>query len=72
MKDLYEVTIEVLQRCPNKCIYCSSWSSKDKMEAMSFDIIRGIVDDAYELGAKLINLSGGEPLLRADIIDIID
>ena len=72
MKDLYEVTIEVLQRCPNKCIYCSSWSSKDKMEAMSFDTICGIVDDAYELGAKLINLSGGEPLLRADIVDIID
>ncbi len=72
MKDLYEVTIEVLQTCPNKCIYCSSWSSKDKMEAMSFDTIRGIVDDAYELGAKLINLSGGEPFLRADIIDIID
>lgn len=72
MKELYEVTIEVLQRCPNKCIYCSSWSSKDKAEALSFETIRGIVDDASELGAKLINLSGGEPLFRLDIVDIID
>ena len=60
MKELFEVTIEVLQRCPNQCIYCSSWSSPDKTEAMSFDTIRGIVDDAAELGARL------------DIVDVID
>lgn len=72
MKELFEVTIEVLQRCPNKCIYCSSWSSQDKTEALDFNTICGIVDDAVELGAKLINLSGGEPLLRPDIVDIMD
>lgn len=72
MKELFEVTIEVLQRCPNRCIYCSSWSSLDKNETLGFDTICGIVDDAAELGAKLINLSGGEPLLRPDIIEIMD
>ncbi len=39
---------------------------------MDFGTICGIVDDAAELGAKLINLSGGEPLLRSDIVDIMD
>ena len=72
MKKLYEVTIEVLQRCPNKCIYCSSWSSQDKTSALSYDTICEIVDDASVLGAQLINLSGGEPLLRSDIVDILD
>lgn len=72
MKDLFEVTIEVLQRCPNKCICCSSWSSLDKTEALDFDTICGIVDDAVELGAEQINVSGGEPFLRTDIISIID
>lgn len=72
MKDLFEVTIEVLQRCPNKCIYCSSWSSLDKTEALDFDTVCGIVDDAVELGAEQINVSGGEPFLRTDIISIID
>lgn len=72
MKDLFEVTIEVLQRCPNKCIYCSSWSSLDKTESLNFDTICGIVDDAVELGAEQINVSGGEPFLRTDIISIID
>lgn len=72
MKQLFEVTIEVLQRCPNRCIYCSSWSNLDKDEALDFGTIYGIVDDAAELGAKLINISGGEPLLRPDILDIIN
>lgn len=72
MKELFEVTIEVLQMCPNKCIYCSSWSSLDKTKALDFDTICGIVDDAVELGAKQINISGGEPFLRPDIINIID
>lgn len=72
MKELFEVTIEVLQRCPNKCIYCSSWSSLDKTEALDYVTICGIVDDAVELGAKLINISGGEPFLRPDVLDIID
>lgn len=71
MRELYEVTIEVLQRCPNKCIYCSSWSSPEKSAALPFNTICGIVDDASALGAKLINLSGGEPLLRPDIKDIL-
>ncbi len=72
MKELFEVTIEVLQRCPNKCIYCSSWSNLDKTEALDYVTICGIVDDAVELGAKLINISGGEPFLRPDVLDIID
>lgn len=72
MSGLYEVTIEVTQRCPNLCIYCSSWSSPDKQESLNFNTICQVVDDAAELGAKLINLSGGEPLLRPDIVAIAD
>lgn len=39
---------------------------------LDLQTIYSIVDDAAELGAKLINLSGGEPLLRPDIADIAD
>ena len=69
---LFEVTIEVTQQCPNRCIYCSSWSSPRKTDALDFETICEVVDDASELGAKLINLSGGEPLSRQDIVSIAD
>ena len=72
MSKLFEVTIEVTQRCPNKCIYCSSLSSLEKNQILDLDTIYSVVDDAAELGAKQINLSGGEPLLRPDIVEIAD
>ena len=71
MKELFEVTIEVTQKCPNKCTYCSSWSGLDKLEMLDYDLICRIVDDAVELGAKLINVSGGEPLLHPSIVAIL-
>jgi len=72
MSKLFEVTIEVTQRCPNQCIYCSSWSSPGKTETLDFATICACVDDAASLGASLINLSGGEPMLRPDIAEIAD
>ena len=71
MINLFEVTIEVTQQCPNRCIYCSSLSGMDKSEALDYETICGIVDDAAALGAKQINISGGEPLIRQDIADIL-
>lgn len=72
MSKLFEVTIEVTQRCPNECIYCSSWSTPDKCEALDMETICHCVDDAATLGAQQINISGGEPLLRTDIAAITD
>lgn len=72
MSKLFEVTIELTQRCPNECIYCSSLSCIDAEETLSFDTVCQIVDDAVLLGAKQINLSGGEPFLRNDITAIVE
>lgn len=69
---LNEITIEVTQQCPNRCLYCSSLSDMEKSEALDFDIIRKVVDDAKALGAKSVSLSGGEPFLREDIVEIVD
>lgn len=69
---LNEITIEVTQQCPNRCIYCSSLSDIEKTEAMDIETIRKVVDDAKALGAVSVSLSGGEPLLREDIVDIAD
>lgn len=69
---LNEITIEVTQQCPNCCIYCSSLSDIGKTERLDYDYIRRVVDDAKELGAKSVSLSGGEPFLREDVYDIVD
>ena len=72
MNQLFEVTIEVTQRCPNQCIYCSSWSGLNKNQSLDFETLCQVIDDTATLGAKLINISGGEPLLRPDIAAIAE
>ncbi len=69
---LNEITIEVTQQCPNRCIYCSSLSDMEKTERLDYATIIQVVDDAVALGAKTVSLSGGEPFLREDIVEIVD
>lgn len=69
---LDEITIEITQRCPNKCIYCSSFSGPDMSEGLDYTTIRRVIDDAKSLGAKSVSLSGGEPFLHQSIVEIVD
>lgn len=68
---LSEISIEILQRCPNRCIYCSSHSNPQATHLIPFEIIKNIIDDAKCLGCKTVCLSGGEPFLHPQILDII-
>ena len=68
---LSEISIEILQRCPNRCIYCSSHSNPQATHIIPFDIIKNVIDDAKSLGCKTVCLSGGEPFLHPQILDII-
>lgn len=68
---LNEISIEILQRCPNRCIYCSSHSNPQATHIISFETIKGIIDDAKALGCKTVCLSGGEPFLHPQILEII-
>lgn len=68
---LSEISIEILQRCPNRCIYCSSHSNPQATHIIPFEIIKNVLDDAKSLGCKTVCLSGGEPFLHPQILDII-
>lgn len=69
---LKEITIEVTQKCCNRCIYCSSCSSmlaKNELETKT--IIETLQNAYHKLGARQVNISGGEPFLHPDIIYIL-
>ena len=66
-----EISIEILQRCPNRCIYCSSHSNPQATHIISIEIIKRVVDDAKTLGCKTVCLSGGEPFLHPQIVEIV-
>lgn len=69
---LNEITIEVTQRCPNRCIYCSSLSDSTKTTCLDYTTICQTIEEAKELGAKSVSISGGEPFLHSDIHRIVE
>ena len=68
---LNEISIEILQRCPNRCIYCSSHSNPQATHIIPLEIIKRVIEDAKSLGCNTVCLSGGEPFLHPQILDII-
>ena len=66
-----DVSIEIIQKCLNFCMHCSSCSSAESTAILPINIIKEVVDGLEQLGAQRICLSGGEPLLHHDVIEIV-
>lgn len=69
---LNDVSLEILQKCLNNCLHCSSNSCHNSKAILRLDTIKQIVDDVVFLGAKRLCLSGGEPFLHPDIVETIE
>jgi pyrroloquinoline quinone biosynthesis protein E len=63
---------ELTHRCPLHCVYCSNpLEMTARAVELSTEIWSGVFREAAKLGVLKTDLTGGEPLARADIIDII-
>ncbi len=62
----------ITYRCNLKCIHCyiNAIQGLSRDELTTEEALR-VVDDAHELRAPLLIISGGEPLIREDIVDIM-
>jgi GTP 3',8-cyclase len=66
--------ISVTDRCNLRCIYCMPPEGVPQMphgEILSYEEIQTVVKAAAELGVDKIRLTGGEPLVRADLPKLI-
>ena len=63
---------EITHRCPLHCVYCSNPIEMKKVssELVTADWIR-VFREAASLGTLHIHLTGGEPLARADLQELI-
>lgn len=61
----------ITRQCNYQCLGCNVWKEQDKNE-LSTQEIKRILDILKGMGIVDLVLSGGEPLLRADIDEIID
>ena len=66
--------ISVTDRCNLRCVYCMPEEGIENIsheEILSYDEIIRICKCIANLGIKKIKITGGEPLVRKDIIDLI-
>jgi MoaA/NifB/PqqE/SkfB family radical SAM enzyme len=64
------VYVSVTNKCVFNCLYCSNFSSAD--EDLDGDIFCRLINQIQDSGAACIGFTGGEPLLRNDLEQIIE
>ncbi len=68
----YALVAELTYRCPLRCVYCSNPTDYMKYpERLTTDDWLRVFREAEEIGVLQVNLSGGEPLLRADLAALV-
>ena len=73
-KKIDYLRISVTDRCNLRCTYCmpaEGIENVDSDELLSFEEILRLVNIFADLGIKKIRITGGEPLVRNGIIDLI-
>jgi PqqA peptide cyclase len=64
---------EITHRCPVHCSYCSNPVELARREdELPTDAWLRVLDEAAELGVLEIHLSGGEPLVRPDLVALVE
>jgi len=69
----YTLVAELTYRCPLRCPYCSNpvdWARRRK--ELDTATWRRVFREAEDLGVVQLNLTGGEPLLRDDLEQLIE
>lgn len=66
--------ISVIDRCNLRCVYCMPEEGIESIphdEILTYDEILRICEIVSELGIRKIKITGGEPLVRKDIVNLV-
>jgi cyclic pyranopterin phosphate synthase len=63
--------IALTPRCNLKCIYCHHEGEVNPEKEISTEMVVNVARAAADLGVRSLKLTGGEPLLRRDLADLI-
>lgn len=67
-RQMYSVTLAVTNRCHFNCWHC--YNAGRNQHDLPLEVIRDLAGKLQEQGAIMIDLTGGEPLLRPDLEEI--
>ena len=70
-RPISNLRISVNSGCNLNCLYCHREGETKPETPLPLEDIKAILEVAGKLGIRTIKLTGGEPLLRKDIVDIV-
>lgn len=65
------VVWNVTQRCNLRCVHCYAQAGQSAAGELSTEEGRRLIDDLADFGVPVLLFSGGEPLLREDLVELI-
>lgn len=68
---LEELDLHVTNRCTTKCDYCCFSSNRLILNELTTEELQDVISQAVAMGCKHIHFTGGEPLIRKDISELI-
>lgn len=71
-RPIISLRITLTNRCNVNCVYCHHDGMVSSKQEMTANELYTICKIAKNLGVKKIRLSGGEPLIRKDIVEIVE
>ena len=71
---LPSLSLEITNRCNFKCVHCfiENRQSTNSHQHLSLDQIRRVLKQAYNMNVFKITITGGEPFLHPQIIEILE
>lgn len=66
------IQIDLTHTCDSNCPFCLQGSSESRTDCMSTSKIFSLLTELKELGCYRVGFSGGEPLLRNDVKEILE
>jgi len=64
-------TLTITKRCNSRCSYCFDWDNPNPPTDPPGEKLEEVLSSVKRLGASLAVFTGGEPLLRPDLPDLI-
>lgn len=70
-REIYYLRFSVTEKCNFRCVYCNSYKEDEFVSEPSLSEIEFLLNNIRSLGFRKLRITGGEPLLRNDIVEIV-
>ena len=68
---IHDLRVSITDRCNYKCVYCRDGENGSHYPELGIDEYLRLIEAFVELGITKVRLTGGEPLLRRDLAEMI-